>query len=503
MCFGGGAPSAPDVSAQAGESAAIGKQAVDTGKQQLDWTKGAVAQGQQNLSGVQGQLNQQGTQAFGGGTAAQDYFQQGVLPGMQQNLKQAQDWGSPQGVQLAQANAAATTGQAFNAARLNNQRQLGAYGIDPSTLRGGALNLNANLQQAGATGNAVFNAGQNRQMQGFGMTGQAIGQGMQGAGVGQGYTGQGAGMLGQGQELGNQTLSTSSGALTAPSQWSQVGLQGQGQSANILNQQFQNQLASYQASQSGMNSLMSGLGSVAGAGAMMMMADGGGISIPSIQIMPAQMVGIQPGAQYQAPQTGLGQGLQQGAQQAQAMQPRPQPGRMPAPPGDMAVDQLAAGSGIASGMLAGGVPGDMSAQRIPGLDRADGGRIPGLVRPPHMMPRMPSGQPHLQGIPTPNRMTRSPTMADGGCMPTAVSLGQGHLADGGSAHEQGTFVSQGASDGTGVDDQVPARVSVGEYVVPADVVHHKGKDFFDKLVAKYHTPAAQQRQQLGVPQRAA
>ena len=63
----------------------------------------------------------------------------------------------------------------------------------------------------------------------------------------------------------------------------------------------------------------------------------------------------------------------------------------------------------------------------------------------------------------------------------------------------GTFISQGASDGTGIDDQVPAKVSVGEFVVPADVVHAKGKEFFDKLIQRYHTPAQQQRQQMGMP----
>ena len=44
-----------------------------------------------------------------------------------------------------------------------------------------------------------------------------------------------------------------------------------------------------------------------------------------------------------------------------------------------------------------------------------------------------------------------------------------------------------------VDDMVPAMLSNGEYVVPADVVEAKGVEFFDKLKAKYHTPAAQQR----------
>lgn len=65
-------------------------------------------------------------------------------------------------------------------------------------------------------------------------------------------------------------------------------------------------------------------------------------------------------------------------------------------------------------------------------------------------------------------------------------------ADGGAIHE-----GHGAVRGPGgpVDDKVPAMLSNGEYVVPADVVKAKGLEFFEKLKAKYHTPAAVQRRQ--------
>jgi hypothetical protein len=37
------------------------------------------------------------------------------------------------------------------------------------------------------------------------------------------------------------------------------------------------------------------------------------------------------------------------------------------------------------------------------------------------------------------------------------------------------------------------KLSNGEYIIPADVVATKGKEFFDNIVRKYHTPAAMQR----------
>lgn len=42
--------------------------------------------------------------------------------------------------------------------------------------------------------------------------------------------------------------------------------------------------------------------------------------------------------------------------------------------------------------------------------------------------------------------------------------------------------------GTGTSDSIPARLSAGEYVIPADVVKKKGTEFFDKLLEKNHKP---------------
>ena len=39
--------------------------------------------------------------------------------------------------------------------------------------------------------------------------------------------------------------------------------------------------------------------------------------------------------------------------------------------------------------------------------------------------------------------------------------------------------------GTGTSDSIPIRVSTGEYVIPANVVRMKGKEFFDSMLEKY------------------
>jgi len=66
------------------------------------------------------------------------------------------------------------------------------------------------------------------------------------------------------------------------------------------------------------------------------------------------------------------------------------------------------------------------------------------------------------------------------------------LADGGSTKRLGR---KGKVSGPGgpVDDKIPAMLSDGEYVLPADTVKAIGVKKLDKLVKKTHTPAATQR----------
>jgi hypothetical protein len=78
---------------------------------------------------------------------------------------------------------------------------------------------------------------------------------------------------------------------------------------------------------------------------------------------------------------------------------------------------------------------------------------------------------------------------------------------GGMQQNQGSMAYSGGGmirgPGTGTSDSIPAqntttgeqvKVSNGEFVVPANVVAAKGRDFFDALVRKYHQPTGQPEQ---------
>lgn len=89
-------------------------------------------------------------------------------------------------------------------------------------------------------------------------------------------------------------------------------------------------------------------------------------------------------------------------------------------------------------------------------------------------------------------------MADGGKVDEegAIDLGDGQtlMPRQDIPFTRNGMVDTGLGDGSGIDDTVDAKISDGEYVIPADVVRIKGTEFFDRLVEKYHTPAEQQRQ---------
>src|ERR1700733_13538774 len=123
MCVGGGSvPQAPSGQQQSSASSTIGNTAQTAGQNQLNWAGSQVANNGATTANVQGQLNPLIGQQAGAGGAATQRFENQPLGGLNQQLGQAQQYGSQAGMDQASANAMATTGQAYNAARLNNQR---------------------------------------------------------------------------------------------------------------------------------------------------------------------------------------------------------------------------------------------------------------------------------------------------------------------------------------------------------------------------------------------
>lgn len=108
-------------------------------------------------------------------------------------------------------------------------------------------------------------------------------------------------------------------------------------------------------------------------------------------------------------------------------------------------------------------PPDTGGPPMAPMQGAPGSGPPGGAPPAGQPP----GQPQMQGQP-PTQLDQPPMQAPAGQRPM-----------------QGGGGVQGP--GTGTSDSIPARLSDGEFVIPADVVKAKGTEFFQKLLDQYHT----------------
>jgi hypothetical protein len=229
-------------------------------REQLEWAKQQDQQSQALLQQVLGvqlpAMQAQYEQAIKDISRYNDVF----IPLQDQFIDEAQQYDTPERREEAAAKRMADVRSQFEAARRNTEDQLQSYGIDPGQLRTNALDRGIRAQEA-ATAAMAGNQGR-QQVEDYGramrMDAMNMGMGLPGQYT-QGLSaasGMGATAMG-GQ---NQTTGTISGAQQVAASYGQMGMQGIGQSANITNMGYQNQMARWQAGQQG----IAGLGQLAG-----------------------------------------------------------------------------------------------------------------------------------------------------------------------------------------------------------------------------------------------
>lgn len=193
--------------------------------------------------------------------------------------REATKYDSPWRRNLAAARAAGDVGIAYNQARQSAQRRLEGYGIDPSMLRSGALDLQSRMEQAKDMAGASGAARQQVEDTGRALRAAAIdmGRGLPAsastaaAGAAQ-SGGTGAGALTSG-------VSAGSGAMAAPASYGGLATAGYGGAVSALNTGYNNSLAAYEANQNyGLMGLLNTVGGgMAGAGTsyLLGMSEGG------------------------------------------------------------------------------------------------------------------------------------------------------------------------------------------------------------------------------------
>jgi len=254
------APPPPDYSAIAAASERAAELSFQLGREQLAWAKEQYAKDssiyERIVNGFLSDMDETSEAAAEDRAFYKDHFQ----PLEQALAEEARNYDTPERRAKEMGAAQAQIAQQFDAQRENAQRELEAYGIDPSSTRYAALDIGVRTAQAAAqaaagtaASNRVEDVGRALRSEainvGRGYPGQIAGSYQTSAQMGQGA----AGATGQGTSIGGQTMGT------AP-QYMGLGNQSLGVWGNTLNMSYQNQLDRWKAQ----NSVSSGWGSALG-----------------------------------------------------------------------------------------------------------------------------------------------------------------------------------------------------------------------------------------------
>jgi hypothetical protein len=272
---------------------ALGTQGTDTSlaAQQQQWAENAYntnqAQNQEVINQDKAISDQ--NQAFA--KTLQGEYTDTVLPEYQKTVDEANQYSTQAQKDLNIGQAISGQAEASDAARNNSQQQLESFGLNPGALKYAALDIGTRTQTAASEAAAGTQAGLQTDATRRALQQQAIATGQQMPGMAAGAenttlgansgavntglatTASGANTMGTGTQyssLGNQALGTGNQAIG-------VGTTGINSAVNSMNTGFQNQMASYNATNAQNTAMWSGLGTAAGMGFSYFAASGGAI----------------------------------------------------------------------------------------------------------------------------------------------------------------------------------------------------------------------------------
>lgn len=270
MSGGGSVPKAPDLSKQTDQANQTFATATSDAQQTMDTAKAYNEASQKTVNNIVGQE----TPMVGAVNSAANNnlgtYASTFTPLQQMQAKQAADWTSEGNVTNLQGRAAGDV-NANTQAQLAAQRQsLAAEGVDPSSVHGQALEQQARVQGAANAAAASNNAYVNAQTTGAQLMSNANQLGIQAGSLGTQQAGTGA-------QIGNSTAGMQSSAnaqginnMTAGNSYLNTGISANNSAEKAQQDQFGDQMQAYQAQQAANSSMMSSIGSIAGAAAMFM-----------------------------------------------------------------------------------------------------------------------------------------------------------------------------------------------------------------------------------------
>lgn len=187
-----------------------------------------------------------------------------------------QEYDSPERRNAESGRAQAAVQQAWTAQRNNAEQRLAGYGVDPSQIKSGALDLSARVKVAAAQAQAGTDARRRVEDTGRSLRADAIN-------IGRGMGSQVAGAYGQTLNAGNSaqgnmnaTMGQGSNMMGTGQGWGQMGGNQLGSTMSGINNMYQGQLSGFDASGGTMGALGNMAGQAFGAWAGSGFAEGGG-----------------------------------------------------------------------------------------------------------------------------------------------------------------------------------------------------------------------------------
>lgn len=257
------APAPPDYSGVAAANEKSAQLAYKLGSEQLAWAKEQYGKDSEVYNRIVDSYLSDQDESSAAAAKDREFYEQNFQPLEKKLAEEAASYDTPERRQQEMGAAQGQVANQFNAQRDNAQKELEAYGIDPSSTRYAALDIGTRAAQAAAQASAGTAANNRVEDVGRALRSEAIN-------VGRGYpgqiassyqtaaqAGQGAGAAtGQATTIGGQTMGTAPGYIG-------LGNNAVGQWGNTLNMAYNNQLDRFKANQQA----SSGLGSVLGVGA--------------------------------------------------------------------------------------------------------------------------------------------------------------------------------------------------------------------------------------------
>jgi len=270
MSSGGSIPKAPDLSGQSDQANATYKTATSDAAQTAATAKAYNEQSQATVNNVVGQEMPMVGNVNNAANNNLSTYASTFTPLQQEQAQQAANYTSEANVKNLQGSAAATSNASTQAALANQRQQLASEGIDPGSVQGQALTQQAAVQGAANTAGAENNAYTQAQQTGAALMNSANQVGLQAGSLGTTQANSGA-------NIGNQTAGMQGtvnaqdvGNTTAANSYLNTATSANKSAADIQNSQFSDQMQQYQAQQQANSSMMSSIGSIAGAAAMFM-----------------------------------------------------------------------------------------------------------------------------------------------------------------------------------------------------------------------------------------